>query len=80
MVRTPVTSSQIKSIGHDPETKKLHIEFNGGAVYEYDDVNVELHKSLMEAESHGKHFHTHIKKAVDDNGQAVHAYRKLPAA
>ena len=29
MTRTPVTSSQIASIGHDPGTQKLHVEFHG---------------------------------------------------
>src|SRR3546814_14208537 len=37
MNRTPVKSSQIASIGHDPSTNTLAIEFKGGKVYHYSD-------------------------------------------
>lgn len=60
MTRTPVKSSNIISIGHNPESKRLHIEFANG-VYEYDGVSAEQHRALMEAPSHGKHFHQFIK-------------------
>ena len=38
MDRTPVSSSNLASVGYDPSTKTLEIEFNDGAVYQYDDV------------------------------------------
>lgn len=56
MQRLPVKSSNIKSIGHDPETNKLHVEFNSGKVFEYDGVTAEDHSSLMACESIGKGF------------------------
>lgn len=61
MKRTPVKSSNVVSIGHDPKTNTLTVEFNNGGVYEYKDVPTEKHKSLMEADSIGSHLHSVIK-------------------
>ena len=61
MNRTPVTSSAIVSVGHDPATNTLEIEFKGGRGYQYADVPVEKHLALMGAESIGKHFAGHIQ-------------------
>ncbi len=60
MTRTPVKSSNVVSIGHDPESKRLHIEFANG-VYEFDGVSADQHRALMAAASHGKHFHKFIR-------------------
>lgn len=56
MERTPVKSSNIKSVGHDPVSNKLHVEFNSGKVFEYDGVTADEHKALMTSESVGKAF------------------------
>lgn len=69
MTRTPVKSTQLKSVGHDPATNKLHIEFKSGAVYEYDDVPVEEYAELMNAPSIGQHFSSRVKYGF--------VYRKL---
>jgi len=61
MQRTPVTSQQIKSIGYDPTTATLEVEFTNGAVYQYSAVPAHIHQELMEAESIGKYFNQHIK-------------------
>jgi len=72
MNRTPVKSSQLISVGHDPATNTLEIEFpsrkqapHGGAlpgpVYRYSGVSAEQHAALMKAESVGSHFIKHIK-------------------
>lgn len=61
MQRQPVKSSNIKSIGHDPATNTLHVEFNGGSVYEYVGVSAEKHKALLSADSIGSHLHSTIK-------------------
>lgn len=63
MNRTPVTSSNIKSIGHDPATNTLEVEFNTGGIYQYGGVSAEKHQALVGAESIGKHFGQHIKSA-----------------
>ena len=57
----PVTSSQLHSIGYDPETKTLAIKFKTGGVYHYADVPESEHKAMMAAPSHGKHFYANIK-------------------
>jgi hypothetical protein len=61
MKRQYVNSSQIISIGHDPETNTLAVEFKHGGVYHYHGVNAAQHAALMSAPSIGSHFHTHIK-------------------
>ncbi len=59
----PVTSSQIASIGHCPNTQTLAIQFkSGGHVYEYPGVTAEQHQELVNAKSIGKHFGANIKK------------------
>ena len=63
MKRTPVKSSNIVSVGHDPDTNTLEIEFKGGGVYSYPDVPKAKADALMNAESAGKYFHAHIRSA-----------------
>ena len=45
MKRTSVKSSNILSVGHDPETNTLEIEFKGGGVYSYDGVSAAKHSA-----------------------------------
>ncbi len=61
MKREPVESSNIRSIGHDPATKTLEVEFLNGTVYQYHDVDADKHAALMKADSVGGHFNAHIK-------------------
>ncbi len=63
MNRTPVSSSNLGSVGYDVESRILEIEFNSGSVYQYFDVPASVYEGLMSAESHGKYFDAHIKKA-----------------
>jgi KTSC domain len=65
MQRTPVKSGQILSIGHDPSTSTLEIEFPRGALYRYSGVSAEDASKFMGAESIGKHFAAHIKGKFD---------------
>lgn len=60
-VTSPVKSSNISAIGHDPETKTLHVAFSNGTRYVYHDVDAEKHAALMKADSVGSHFHAHIR-------------------
>jgi KTSC domain len=61
MDRVPVISSNIRSIGFDPDTMTLEIEFNSGHVYQYYGVPDYEHDSLMSAVSKGTYFNAHIK-------------------
>jgi KTSC domain-containing protein len=59
--RKTVESSMIASIGHEPLTNTLEVEFKGGTVHQYANVTAEEHKALVAAESIGKHFNANIK-------------------
>lgn len=61
MERTPVTSSNICSVGHDPDNQTLEIEFNSGAVYQYASVPPSEYEGFLNADSKGKYFHANIK-------------------
>ena len=59
--RTPVSSSNVKSVGHDNSTNTLSIEFSNGSVYHYHDVPKDVHETLMSSKSVGSAVHSMIK-------------------
>jgi hypothetical protein len=61
MKRKPISSTQIKSVGYDLETRTLEIEFHRGSIYQYTPITQEAYESMMKAESPGKFFHANIK-------------------
>ena len=61
MQRQAVSSSNLSSVGYDPSTKTLEIEFNNGGIYQYDNVPQSVFRDLMNASSHGKYFNAYIK-------------------
>lgn len=61
MIRKAVSSSNIKSIGHDAIKKILEVEFHDGGVYQYQGVEAKSHQDLINADSIGSHFHKNIK-------------------
>ena len=62
MNRTPVTSSNLASVGYDPQTGTLEIEFRNGSIYQYFNVPLEIFNGLMSAGSHGRYFDAYVKK------------------
>jgi hypothetical protein len=58
-----VKSSNIQSVGYDPATKTLRVEFSSGSTYEYPGVSAETHAGLMKADSCGAYFAKHIRKS-----------------
>lgn len=62
MERTLVSSSNINSIGYEPSSSTLQIEFNNGNIYDYYDVPEEQYDALMSAGSIGSFFHANIRK------------------
>ena len=72
----PVKSSQIKAIGHCPETNTLAVRFHGrdeteeGSLYHYANVSAVQFDEFLKAESIGIHFGKHFKK------NPVHPYAK----
>jgi len=61
MERQEVNSSNIASIGYDPETSVLEIEFRGSGIYEYYDIPRDVHEKFARAPSHGRYFDQYIK-------------------
>ncbi len=54
-------SSNLAAADYDAETKALTIQFKGGGVYTYHDVDEALYQDLLTAESPGRYFQTWIK-------------------
>lgn len=69
MIRTPVNSSNLRSVGYDQGKQILEIEFHGGGVYQYYSVPPSIYQGLMRAASHGSYFHKHIRDG--------YAYRRI---
>lgn len=61
MERTPVTSSNLVSVGYNEESCVLEVEFKGGVIYEYLDVPKQVHEELMSASSHGEYMNAHVR-------------------
>jgi hypothetical protein len=59
--RSPVQSSNVTSVGYDPDSKTLAIEFKDGSVYHYHDVESSTHEELVSSKSVGKFIHSNIK-------------------
>jgi uncharacterized protein YuzE len=62
MNREYVQSSMITSIGYDPSTSILEIEFkNGGSIWQYFDVPENVYHDMRSDGSIGKYFIANIK-------------------
>lgn len=60
-----VKSSQIKSVGYDPATKTMAVQFTRGSghIYHYQGVSEEEHKEFLAAKSIGEHFGKNFRKS-----------------
>ena len=58
---TTVDSSMINKYVYNFATKTLKVEFNGGALYEYKNVESNLYDELCKSGSTGKFFNEKIK-------------------
>jgi len=58
--RLPVESTSLESVGFDPATNQLEIEFRDGGVYRYA-VPRRIHQELMSADSLGAYFARRIR-------------------
>lgn len=61
MDRIPVESQHLVSVGYEPTSRVLHVEFHNGAVYEYKGVPEHYYRALSDAKSSGSAFHKYIK-------------------
>ena len=63
MTRAQLVSSMMASVGYDPLSRVLEIEFATGAVYQYLDVPLDLYQDLLDAPSQGRFFQSRIRGA-----------------
>ena len=61
MRRTHIDSTSLKSVGYEPDTQTLEVEFHGGRVYQYSEVPPRRYRELLEAESAGRYMNREIK-------------------
>lgn len=63
MNRILVTSSNLVSVGYEPTTQTLEVEFINGSIYQYSGVPLSVYSALMSASSHGSYLDHYVKKA-----------------
>jgi hypothetical protein len=61
MRRRPVTSSSLRSLGYDPRSRTLEIEFHHTGVYQYYDVPKSVLEEMLAQNSLGTYFNTEIR-------------------
>lgn len=61
MNRQSINSTDLNSVGYDPDSQTLEIEFNSGGIYQYFNVPETVYNALMNANSHGKYFNQNIR-------------------
>lgn len=66
MNRSSVSSSNIRSVGYDLDTRTLEVEFHSGGIYQYAGVPETIYQGFMQAASKGSYFHDHIKGRYPD--------------
>lgn len=63
MDREMVASSIVLSIGYEPTSSTLEVEFKGGGIYQYYNVPEPIYQQLMTSDSKGQFLHVYIKPA-----------------
>jgi hypothetical protein len=63
MRRRLANSSSLQSVGYDPRSQMLEIEFHSGSVYRYFDVPGAVFEELLAQDSLGAYFNTNIRDA-----------------
>jgi hypothetical protein len=63
MNRTPISSSNLASVGYDSKTCTLEVEFSNGSLYQYFDVPAQVYDALLSASSPGSFLNQQIKGA-----------------
>ncbi len=61
MQRQAVESTNIKSVGYDPEDEILEVEFHSGGVYHYVGVPAAVYEGFLGARSKGRYFGDFIR-------------------
>ncbi|MDM8127586.1 KTSC domain-containing protein [Paraclostridium benzoelyticum] len=62
MQMIPVSSSNLVSVGYDPQSMTLRVQFNSGT-YDYYNVPKNIFDGLLAATSKGSYHHSFIKNS-----------------
>jgi len=63
MERESVASSTVLSIGYEPTSETLEVEFKSGGIYQYYNVPEPVYQAFMASDSKGTFLHVNIKNA-----------------
>jgi hypothetical protein len=61
MTQTKVAADILRSIGYDPDTKLLKLEFTSGDIYDYQKVKPYLYMGLMNSNAKDAYFNKYIR-------------------
>ena len=61
MIRQPVNSSAVRSVGYDRRSRTLEVEFTSGEVYRYLGVERIVFGALLRSDSPGRFVNERIK-------------------
>jgi hypothetical protein len=61
MERYNVPSSNVSSVGYDPQTQTLEVEFLNGTIYQYYGVPQNMYDQMMQEQSKGQFLNTYIR-------------------
>lgn len=62
MKHEPVKSSMIKSIGYDPDSKKMEVKFTNNSIYTHENVEQNDFDDFLNAPSVGKHYNENFRR------------------
>lgn len=63
MERKRVNASKIRSVGYDPSSQTLEVEFSSGSVVQYGRVSPEIHRRFMASPSPNSFFEDNIEES-----------------
>lgn len=61
MKRKFIDSSTLQTVGYEPQSGTLEVEFKNGKLYQYYEVPELVYRQLLAADSAGKFLNTRIK-------------------
>ncbi len=61
MERYTVASSNVRSVGYDPNTLTLEVEFLNSSIYQYYGVPENMYEQMMQEQSKGRFLNIYIR-------------------
>jgi hypothetical protein len=63
IVREPMSSTNVASVGYDEQSETLEVEFANGSVYQYFNVGLALYEQFRTAPSKGQFLNSNIRSS-----------------